>query len=111
MTLGGFDGLGDLAGVDLLLVGGPTHAHGASAPLKEALRALPRGSLAGMRAATFDTRFRMSRLLTGSAAAAAASLLRRAGARTVAPPESFFVTRVTPPTLEAGRWSASPPGP
>ena len=96
------EGIGDLTGVDLLLVGGPTHAHGASAALKEALRALPRGSLAGMRAATFDTRFRMSRLLTGSAAAAAASLLRRAGARTVAPPESFFVTRGTPPTLETG---------
>jgi len=96
------DGVGDLTGVDLLLVGGPTHAHGASAPLKAALGALPRGSLHGMRAATFDTRYRMSRLLTGSAAAAAASLLRRAGARTVAPPESFFVTRATPPTLEAG---------
>ena len=96
------DGLGDLTGVDLLLVGGPTHAHGASGPLKAALGALPRGSLAGMRAATFDTRYRMSRLLTGSAAAAASSLLRRAGARTVAAPESFFVTRETPPTLEAG---------
>ena len=96
------DGLGNLTGVDLLLVGGPTHAHGASGPLKTALGALPRGSLAGMRAATFDTRYRMSRLLTGSAAAAASSLLRRAGARTVAAPESFFVTRDTPPTLEAG---------
>ena len=96
------DGLGDLTGVDLLLVGGPTHAHGVSAPLKATLNALPRGSLAGLRTATFDTRFRMSRLLTGSAAAAAARLLRRAGARTVATPESFFVTRGTPPTLEAG---------
>jgi len=96
------DGVGDLAGVDLLLVGGPTHAHGASAPLKSALNALPRGSLAGLRAATFDTRYRMSRLLTGSAAAAAASLLRRAGASTVAPPESFFVTRGAQPELEAG---------
>lgn len=96
------EGMGDLTDVDLLLVGGPTHAHGASAQLKTALGAIPRGSLAGLRAATFDTRFHMSRLLTGSAAAAAASLLRRAGARTVAPPESFYVTRDTPPTLEPG---------
>ena len=35
------EGIGDLTGVDLLLVGGPTHAHGASVPLKEALGALP----------------------------------------------------------------------
>jgi flavodoxin len=96
------EGIGDLAGVDLLLVGGPTHAHGASAPLKAALGALPRGSRAGMRAAPIDTRDSMSRLLTGSAAAASASLLRRAGARSVVAPESFFVTRDTPPTLEAG---------
>ena len=96
------EGLADLSGVDLLLVGGPTHAHGASAPLRAVLRSLPRGSLAGIRAATFDTRFHMSRLLSGSAAAAAATLLRRAGARVVAPPESFFVTRTTPPALEEG---------
>ena len=31
------DGLADTTGIDVLLVGGPTQAHGASQPLKEAL--------------------------------------------------------------------------
>ena len=55
----------DAAGFDLVLVGGPTHAHGASVPLKDALKQLPKGSLNGVHAAVFDTRFRMPRVLTG----------------------------------------------
>ena len=87
---------------DLVLVGGPTHAHGASAPLKDALKQLPKGSLNGVHAAVFDTRFRMPRVLTGSAGEAAAKLLRRAGAEVVDPVESFFVTRGSPPELDPG---------
>ena len=96
------EGLGPVAGVDVLLVGGPTHAHGASKPLKRALAALPEGSLTSARAATFDTRFRMARILTGSAAASASKALERAGAEIVAEPESFFVSREDPPTLDPG---------
>ena len=96
------DGLPQAAAIDVLLVGGPTHAHGASAPLKTTLAALPKGSLAGARAATFDTRFDMAKILTGSAAGSAEKLLKRAGATSVAPPESFFVSRQDPPTLAAG---------
>jgi flavodoxin len=96
------EGLGPVSGVDVLLVGGPTHAHGASVPLKEALAAIPAGSLRGARVAAFDTRFRMSRILTGSAAASASKVLERAGADVVAPPESFFVTRDNPPVLAPG---------
>jgi flavodoxin len=96
------EGLGRAEGIDLLLVGGPTHAHGSSAPLKEALAAIPASSLNGVSVAVFDTRFRMARLLTGSAAASAAKMLRRAGANVVAPPESFFVTRDDPPVLVPG---------
>ena len=96
------DGLPDRGAVDVLLVGGPTHAHGASAPLKTALSALPKGSLAGARTATFDTRFDMAKILTGSAAGSATKLLKRAGATEVAPPESFFVSRDNPPVLAAG---------
>jgi len=92
----------DAAWFDLVLVGGPTHAHGASASLKEALQQLPKGSLAGVHAAVFDTRFRMPKVLSGSAAQAAAKLLRRAGAEVVDPVESFFVTRATPPELDPG---------
>lgn len=81
------------AGVDLLVVGGPTHAHGMSAPMRELLAGIERGSLAGVAAAAFDTRFQMARWLSGSAAGAIARRLRHAGCRPVAPPESFFVAR------------------
>lgn len=96
------EGVGSLAGVDVVFVGGPTHAHGASRPLKEALAAIPAGSLGTARVATFDTRFQMPRLLTGSAAASASKVLKHAGAHIVAPPESFFVSREDPPTLIPG---------
>jgi flavodoxin len=99
---GAEEGLGPVASVDVLLVGGPTHAHGASQPLKRALADLPAGSLKTARAATFDTRIRMARILTGSAAESASKTLKRAGAAIVVPPESFFVSREDPPTLDPG---------
>ena len=95
-------GLRDTGELDVLLVGGPTHAHGASQPLKAALKGLPEGALLGTRVATFDTRFRLPKLMTGSAASTAAKLLKRVGASPVAPAESFFVSRDNPPQLEAG---------
>jgi flavodoxin len=95
-------GLRDTEGVDVLLVGGPTHAHSASQPLKAALKALPAGVLVGTRVATFDTRFRLPKLMTGSAASSASKLLKRAGASPMAPAESFFVSRDNPPQLEPG---------
>jgi flavodoxin len=96
------EGLGSVAGVDVLLVGGPTHGHGASQPLKDALAAIPAGSLRTARVAAFDTRIRMARFLTGSAAASASKVLKQAGADIVAPPESFFVTTDDPPVLAPG---------
>ncbi|MCY7417588.1 MAG: hypothetical protein LH650_03665, partial [Chloroflexi bacterium] len=86
----------------LVLVGGPTQVHGASPALKDPLGQLPTGSLAGVRVAAFDTRFRIPKLLSGSAAGVAAKLVRAAGPEVVDPPESFFVTRDSPPELEAG---------
>ena len=103
------EGLGPVAGVDVLLVGGPTHAHGASQPLKRALATVPTGSLKAARAATFDTRIRMAQILTGSAAASASKALKRAGAEIVAPPESFFVSRDDPPTLDPGELDRAGP--
>ena len=46
-----------------------------------------------MKAASFDTRFRMASWITGSAATSVAGRLREAGGKMVAPPESFFVER------------------
>jgi flavodoxin len=96
------EGLGPVAGVDLLLVGGPTHAHGASAPLRKVLGTIAPGSLRGTRTATFDTRYHGSRLLTGSAAATAGKALKRAGGTPAVDPESFFVSHASPPALEPG---------
>jgi flavodoxin len=87
----------------LLIIGGPTQRHGLSPALAAYLSALPRGSLSNVPAASFDTRYRMRRLLSGSAAMAAARRLRRAGCRMVAPPESFFIVQDPPPKGEKRR--------
>ena len=98
--------------VDLLIVGGPTHAHGMSRAstrrsgitdqkntyadpttepgLREWLAALPLGR--GRAAAAFDTRFDKPVLLTGSAAKGIGRRLEHLGFRVIVEPESFFVT-------------------
>jgi hypothetical protein len=119
-----------VADVDLLVVGGPTHAHGMTrhATRKAAgddekntfdhptvdpglrgwLDAIPRGD--GRLCAAFDTRFDRSTLLVGSAAKGIAKRLEARGYRRVVGPESFFVTKEN--VLEAGqlerasRWAA-----
>ena len=80
-----------LRGVEFLVVGGPTHAHGISHPMRVWLDDLPDAALEGFAAAAFDTRFRIPAFLSGSAARGIAKTLRRKGARLVAAPESFFV--------------------
>jgi flavodoxin len=87
----------DLVSVDLFLVGGPTQRHHTSDKLRDFLDHLPRCSLTGVSAAAFDTRYRMSMFLTGSAAADAVRVMRRAGARLVDEPHSFFIVPDQPP--------------
>ena len=105
---------------DLVVIGAPTHVHGMSRPTtrKSAaeMAAKPGSGLAfepcaegrGVRewledvrvtgrAAVFDTRMRMPRFVTGSAAKGVARRLRRHGARIVAKPVSFFVTKANTP--------------
>lgn len=106
----------ELHGVDLLVVGGPTHAFGmtrastrrsaaeqsggavpvADTGIREWLDRLPAGTCP---AATFDTRADRPRL-PGSAAAAAARRLRRQGHRVLARPESFRVTGTRGPLVD-----------
>jgi len=118
-------------GTDVLVAGGPTHAHGMSRAgtrrtgasdeknrfaeptvepgLREWLDALL--AAAGRTAAPFDTRLNKPRALTGSAAKGIAKRLERRGYRLVAEPESFFVTGKN--ELEDGeidhaaRWAAT----
>jgi hypothetical protein len=101
--------------LDLLVVGGPTHARGLSGRdtrrdamdhatlpvvsqrigLREwfdSLRSRP-----NVLAAAFDTRFDESRWLGGSAAHVAAAQLRRHGFRLLTAPRSFFVLGMSGP--------------
>jgi hypothetical protein len=119
----------DAAGMDLVVVGGPTHAFGMSRPatradaarqatirpgaadagIREWLDCSP--ALAGMAAAAFDTKVDKP-YLPGSAAHRAYRQLRRLGGRMVARPESFRVSG-TPGPLVAGeerraqQWAAA----
>ena len=89
---------------DLLLLGGPTQKRGATQELRGFVAALP-ASLGGIPTASFDTRYRGSTWIMGSAAAEAAKTLRKAGGELVAPPESFFIGRGGPlerQTLDMG---------
>jgi len=105
-------------GIDLLVVGGPTHAlsmsrpstreeairqgaeHGlASRGLREWLEGLP-ADLHRLPYAVFDTRVSRARRLPGSAARSASRILRRHHGIPVATPESFFVEDVEGPLGE-----------
>jgi hypothetical protein len=103
--------------LDLLVVGGPTHAFGLTRPatrqdaarqaghalvssglgLREWLEDLQPGD--GLPAAAFDTKVRRPHL-PGSAAHGADRRLRRLGARTIVRPESFWVSGTPGPLLE-----------
>jgi hypothetical protein len=108
---------GSLRDVDLLVVGGPTHAHGLSrARTRKAaaeaahdpekhLTLEAQGAGRGLRdwlddlldvpanGAAFDTRVDMSPVLTGRAARGIAKRLRHHGCHLVTPPESFLVDK------------------
>lgn len=116
-------------GVDLVVVGGPTHVHGMSRSatrekaadaahqpgsplvldadaegpgLREWFEVLPQGSVFG---AAFDTRFDASALLTGRASKGINKQLRRHGFREIAEPTSFLVTKET--QLATGQQNAA----
>ena len=120
----------DVIDADLLVIGGPTHAHGMSheatrdtaradddntfeepAPepgLRQWLHDLPEG--AARPAAAFDTRLHGMALLTGSAAKHIIGRLEDRGFQIAAEPESFFVTKDNQLTEgeeeRAQRWAA-----
>jgi len=99
-------------GVELLVIGGPTHVHGmSSASTRKAAAADPKNDYPdptvapGLRdwvkelpasdgglVAVFDTRLDRSVLLTGSAAKGLARRLEARGFALVTEPQSFFVT-------------------
>src|SRR5579864_8507086 len=93
----------DTVGVDLLVVGGPTQRHGISPAMRTWLDSVPRHAFDGAQAASFDTRYRQSAWLTGSAAVGIARAIRKAGAHLAVPTESFFMQKDVPPPGEKRR--------
>ncbi|HEU0042879.1 MAG TPA: hypothetical protein VFQ15_11055 [Jiangellaceae bacterium] len=111
--------------IDLIVVGGPTHAFGMTRPstradateqangalisrgvgIREWLEALP-DDHRDVSVATFDTRIDKVRRLPGSAARGAAKALRRHGDRVITKPESFYVTDMTGPLVDGERLRA-----
>jgi flavodoxin I len=79
------------AGLELLVVGGPTQGHGVDPAEKAFLDQLPAESVRGVPVVAFDTRLRWPELLSGSAAKGIAKRLQPKGARLLLEPESFFV--------------------
>jgi hypothetical protein len=104
-------------GVDLLVVGAPTHVHGLSSKrsregaveqggegdvgigVRGWIEALPDGA-GGPRVAVFDTRAHKPVLLVGSAARGIARRLQRRGYALLGEPESFFVLGTPGPLVE-----------
>lgn len=91
-----------LEGLDLLLVGAPTHAGHPTKPVQQFLAGLDDSQMRGMRAAAFDTRVasRFARIF-GYAAPRIAHSLRGKGAMMVVEPEPFIV-KASPGPLEPG---------
>lgn len=104
----------DWQGVKLLIVGGPTQWRGVSERMHTWLDALPPGSLTGIHAAAFDTRYHGMKLLTGAAAPPIAKRLKELGAEVLLPPESFYVIDAQGPLANgelerASRWALLTP--
>jgi flavodoxin len=97
---------------DLVVVGGPTEAHGITEPVARFLERVPAAALAGKNAAGFDTRLRWPRWLSGSAGSRIVERLGWRGANVIVPEESFLVSGKLP-VLEPGEleraaaWAAS----
>jgi flavodoxin len=93
-------------GPDLVLVGGPTQRRSISPGLLAFFETgLVDGILVDVLVSSFDTRYKGSTWIMGSAAAEAAKHLGKAGALLVAKPESFFMHGGGPmerQVLEAG---------
>lgn len=78
--------------VDVLIIGGPTHNRGLSPALRQLFARIPHGTLGGLCAAAFDTRYHLPAWKSGSAATHIARKVKRSGASLLVPPESFFVS-------------------
>jgi flavodoxin len=81
----------ELQGVEVFIVGCPTQGWRPTPAIQSFLEEVSFEELRGLAVACFDTRFRLPRLMTGSAAHVMAAKLREKGVSLLAEPESFFV--------------------
>jgi flavodoxin len=109
-----------LVGIDLLIVASPTRGFRPTEDLAVLLKQIPPGSLRGVKAAVFDTRFKVDEIeskLTrfvvktgGYAAPRMAKELQKCGAVLAVPPEGFIVKDTEGPLKEgelerAAQWA------
>jgi flavodoxin I len=89
----------ELASIDLLIVGSPTHGGRPMPPVQDFLKKVPK--LQGINVAAFDTRSqaKLARVF-GSAAGRIARNLEKKGGTLIASPEGFFVTSTKGPLKE-----------
>lgn len=98
--------LADLNNIDLLVIGCPTQRHGITPRIAALLTRLPNCALIDLPVAVFDTRYRIIRLLSGSAAHTLAQRLKQRGAQILGTPESFFVVEKDGPIQDGELWRA-----
>ena len=81
-----------LEGVNLVVMGSPTHRMRMPKEVQPLFDALPRRALRGAAVAAFDTSYHTSRFLAHfTAAKTLAHKLRRLGGKPAAPPQTFFM--------------------
>jgi flavodoxin len=81
----------DLEGIDLVILGSPTHGFTVPEAVRSALATLPAGILAGKSVAAFDTTVRPWPLRLFRAAPKLLRQLSQLGGEPVAQPQTFFV--------------------
>jgi flavodoxin len=115
---------GQLAGMDLLLVGSPTRAFRPTPAAVAFLKRVSAGALSGVKGAAFDTRMPIEQApailrflvgIFGYAAKPLAARLQKAGGALACPPEGFFVTGTEGPLKEgelerAAAWAKAAAG-
>lgn len=103
----------DLEGVDLVVMGSPTHRMNLPEAVRPVFETLPRRVLRGTPVAAFDTSYKMSPLLARFTAAwRLAQKLRKLGGKRVVRPETFHVVEREGPLYDgeierARAWAAS----
>jgi len=91
----------ELASIDLLIVGSPTHGGRPTPAIQDLINKMPQPALQGINVAAFDTRSqaKLARVF-GNAAGRIAGHLTRKGGVLIASPEGFFVMGTKGPLKE-----------